>query len=166
MHLQIYHEFIIDTSRHEHTTMTITAMFRSQSIARRSLLSPIDLRPQFSYPLTRPVPLSLPRIIDSYSFAQLRAMNVLAVQAHLLPFGQGATAYAVRFHIEAHCFSLNQLHGSAPVRCYLPYREHAVRVHVCVRVCLPFCLARLYACVYVQMNSEIRDLNLVIGTFG
>lgn len=33
-----------------------------------------------------------------------------------------------RFHIEAHCFSLNQLHGSAPVRCYLPYRERAVRV--------------------------------------
>lgn len=23
-------------------------------------------------------------------------------------------------HIVAHCFSLNQLHGSAPVRCYLP----------------------------------------------
>jgi len=69
--------------------------------------------------------------------------------------------------IEAHCFTPESItNGSAPVRCYLPPGERAVRVYVGVRVCLPFCFANLCVYVYVQMNLEIRDLNLVIGTFG
>lgn len=136
----------------------------SSAVDRSSIsLSLLYLPPEFHSHSRRP--LTRARFSRNRFLHPRSATNVLAVRSYL-PFGQGAAAYAVRFHIEAHCFSLNQLHGSAPVRCYLPYRERAVRVHVCARVCLPFCSASLRACVYVQMNSEIRDLNLVIGTFG
>lgn len=95
------------------------------------------------------------------SLPLVRAVNVLAAgrtfRSRCITVQYGSSS-----HRGLIVLPLNQLHGSAPVWCLsLPTRrERAVRIRVCVRVCLPFCLANPpWPAMCVQMNSEIRDLN-------
>lgn len=91
-------------------------------------------------------------------------MSCKCSRSLVVPFGQGAV-YAVRFHIEAHCFTpesitwLDSRPMLSPARKARGSRLHSRVSFVLLRE--PLCLY-----VYVQMNLEIRDLNLVIGTFG